>query len=438
MNTLLIDMPSGIAGDMLLAALIDLGANQDAIQATLDGLGLGPLPLITESVRPGGITATRLSVAVDQAATWQPQHAHAHEHEHEHKHKHKHKHKHEHEHENEHEHEHRDFAAIRALLAAADLPERVHQRALAAFTMLAQAEAAVHGVADWTTVHFHEVGSADAIADVVGTCLALEDLQIDQVLTGPLTLGQGTVRCAHGLMPVPVPAVMAMLSKHPHPTRHMNQDTGELTTPTGCALVLSLHDPQATTPTSAPVNSGYGAGHKTIPGLTNLTRVRLYRETNHPQQQHGRDQVCELRAVIDDATGEELALTVQDLLQLDKVRDAWLAPIIMKKGRPGHELVVLGEAAADQELAEHILSHTPAIGVRISHPQRLILPRRESTVSIRSQQIAVKWVERPDGQITYKADATQLHNAAKALGIQKIQLRAELDQELNRLNSNQT
>ena len=391
MRTLVIDMPSGIAGDMLLAALVDAGADLDRIATGLDGLGVGPIPVLRSRVQAGSLAATRLDVSAPQEAAWAPLAG---------------------------GHAHRPYREIRDRLSAAALPPRVRDRAQAVFRALAEAEGAVHGVAA-DEVGFHEVGSLDAIADVVGCCLALEDLAIDMVAGGTVQPGRGTVRCAHGLMPVPVPAVARMLATSGWPMRLPDRDTGELTTPTGMALLLGLGAPAAQ-PAGRIVATGLGAGHKAIPGLVNAVRV-LVVESAAPATG---DEVVELRTQLDDATGEQLGAALDRLLAAG-ARDAYLTPILMKKGRPGSLLTVLAAPADADRLTDLILTATPAIGVRRSLHTRRILPREAVTVSVRGMAVALKAVVRPDGRRTAKPEADAVRAAADALGLPADQIAAE-------------
>jgi uncharacterized protein (DUF111 family) len=308
MPTLLIEMPCGVAGDMLLAALADLGGDIARVQRDLLALGIGEIRIAATRVSVNGISALQADVDADQDALWSTggsgsQHHH-HQHDHDPGHSHGHAHDHQHApgtgHGHAHDPEpwhpaaasaaqaaagvprlaltphqpHRPYRAIRDLIAAAALPPRVRERAQRVFRVLAEAEGQVHGV-PCEAVEFHEVGAVDAIADVVGCCLLLEQLGVARIISSPLTPGNGSVVCAHGRMPVPVPAVAAMLSQRQAPWRQLADDTGELTTPTGCALVTALADAYLH-PGSAQLLTtrrvGYGAGHRRIPGMTNAVR----------------------------------------------------------------------------------------------------------------------------------------------------------------------
>ncbi len=395
MPTLYIDMPSGIAGDMLLAALIACGADRGRIEQDLLALGCGAIRIHAESVMAGPMAAVRVDVDAEQEPRWiqgpstlksqAPEPTH----------------------------QHRPYAAIRDRLSRTPLPERVIKRAQCCFRMLAEAEGAVHGI-DPDLVEFHEVGAIDAIADVVGCCLALEQLGIDRVVAGPIVPGHGTVSCAHGRMPVPVPAVAEMLRRTAAPTKLLGWDTGELTTPTGCALVCSLADAFLGTvqPQTGQISAnGTGAGHKTIPGLVNAVRCLILNDTVHTT-----DSLWQIEANIDDMTGEDLAVAAERLLQAG-ARDVWITPLLMKKSRPGHLLGVLAAESDRQRLAELILVHTTSIGVRWHQVVRQILPRSVAETVVRGQRIRCKTVALPDGSTRSKPEAEDIVAAAAALDL---------------------
>jgi hypothetical protein len=411
---LLIDMPSGIAGDMLLAALVDLGGDLAHAERDLLALGIGPIRMSATRVQRSGISALLVDVHAEQEPRWSqptaqpgklaitpvaanqpvgtlPSAAHG----------------------------HRPYAVIRDLLTRAPLPPRVAERAQRVFRALAEAEGAVHGVpAD--VVEFHEVGALDAIADVVGCCLLLEQLGVTRIVAGPLLPGEGWVRCAHGRMPVPVPAVAALLATYRAPQRRVGRETGELTTPTGCALVCALAD--AWLDDAAPAlrvsRVGYGAGHKDFADSANVVRCQLLAE------EPVGDVVDELRCELDDATGEQLAAALTELLAAG-ARDAYLTPLVMKKGRPGHLLTVLSAPADRERLARLVLARTPTIGVRWTRATRLTLPRRIDHVDVRGRTIAIKVVIGPDGEERAKPEADAVAAAAEALGVGFAELQAE-------------
>ncbi len=453
MPSLLIDMPSGIAGDMLLGALVGCGGDVARMREDLLVLGLGPIGVTATRVQVGGLAAWRVEVEAEQGARWSQGDDAAHAHSHAHVHGDGDGGHHHHHHEDlpklslkppsaastppvpasTSHHVHRPYRAIRELIAAAALAPRVKERSQRVFRLLAEAEGAVHGVAA-DEVEFHEVGAIDAIADVVGCCLLLEQLAIDEVVASSIVPGHGTVRCAHGLMPVPVPAVAAMLASTGAPMRALSWETGELTTPTGCALVCGLATrfigigigDVATPDGKAPslstevgtwrvLASGFGAGGKRIPGLVNAVRCTLVAaSTIASADQHTSDCVVEIVCQVDDATGEQLAALVDEMLSAGAL-DAFLTPVVMKKGRPGHLITLIAPPAERERLSALLLSRSSSIGVRFHVMARQTLPRHAASVMVAGHVIALKVVTLPDGGERAKPEADDVGAAARAL-----------------------
>ena len=419
-RTLFIDMPSGIAGDMLLGALVGCGADIAALNAGLATLEIG-VALHAERVLVGGLDAWKTRVDAPQEAQWiqaptfslgkltptarvrsgaatgsaveQPSTV-----------------------------PHRPYRDIRDLLHRASLSPLTKERAQAVFRLLAEAEAEVHGTTP-EDIQFHEVGSADAMADIVGCCLALEQLGVERIIASSLLPGHGTVRCAHGRMPVPVPAVARMLARtlprsgvRP-PWTAVDQDTGELTTPTGAALVCALADAfrgaGAGRQSLRAVATGFGAGTKVIPGFVNVVRCLLADEAGATPEH---DTVVELACQVDDATPEHLAVALEDLLAAGAL-DAWLTPIVMKKGRAAHQLGVLCRLDDQARLTALVLQKTPTLGVRSRLAERTILPRTTATVDVLGQSIRLKIATLPDGTTRAKPEADDLAAAARHLGL---------------------
>jgi uncharacterized protein (TIGR00299 family) protein len=333
----------GAAGDMLLAALLDAGLDRAALEAALAGLGLTGYTLRPERVNSHGITGTRLSVEV---AAGQPQ---------------------------------RDWAQIRALIAAAPLSERARGWAVGAFERLARAEAAIHGV-PIEQVHFHEVGAVDSIVDTVGVCVGLDLLGVEAVYASPLPLGRGWVRTQHGPLPVPAPATLALLAEVGAPTVPAPPDShGELITPTAAALLAELAT--FAQPPLTLYRVGVGLGHKQFPRLNGL-RVWLGEGEGRGEQATApssllssqREALVELRCNLDDATGEQVAYAVERLLAAGAL-DAWAAPLVMKKGRPALLLACLVRPEQAEAMAALILRETPSLGVRWSPAERLAAGR---------------------------------------------------------------
>jgi uncharacterized protein (TIGR00299 family) protein len=403
---------AGVAGDMTLAALVDAGADPIEIAAMLNGLGIDGWALMFERTQRGGIGATRALVAVhgdheEPAVPVDDGHDHDHDHGHSHD-DHGHTHDHVHGHDAHDGHVHRPFRVIRELLEAADLPDRVRARALDVFTALAEVEGHLHGVPT-DEVELHEVGALDAIVDIVGVCAALEVLGVDTVVCSRIGVGHGTVRAAHGVIPNPAPATVELLARAGAPTRGLD-DHRELATPTGVALMTRLASSFGALPSMQVSAVGYGAGTLDIPGRPNVVQVVIGHTTaESPVPAPGRDAVL-FEANVDDMTGEVLAHTITALLSAG-AHDAWVTPIVMKKGRPAHTVHALCDPARRDAVAATLVAETGTLGLRASIVQRWPQARQESTVDVDGHPIRVK---RSAGRVKVEHDDAQI--AAAALG----------------------
>jgi uncharacterized protein (TIGR00299 family) protein len=355
---------AGTAGDMTLASLIDAGADPDAVAAMLGGLHLADWVLSFERVQRGGIAATRALVGVHQHGV--------HQH-------------HDHDHDGHHEHGHRPVSAIRELLDSADLPDRVRRRARAVIDALAEVEGAIHDTPP-DDVELHEVGAVDAIVDIVGTCAALEVLGIDRVVCSPISVGRGTVRAAHGRLPHPTPAVVALAARVGAPLVGMD-DPVELATPTGVALMTVLADEFGPLPAVNVTAVGYGAGSNDTPGRPNVVQVVIGVETIRAASP-GRPARL-LEANVDDVTPEVLAHTVTALLDAG-AHDAWITPIVMKKGRPAHTVHALCDTAVLTAVMAAMVEGTGTLGVRATTVERWPQRRRDLVVHVDGHPVRVK------------------------------------------------
>jgi uncharacterized protein (TIGR00299 family) protein len=319
-----IDCFHGAAGDMLLAGLLDAGLELEALRQGLAGLDLAGYSLELERVQSHGVSGARLHVRVDAG---QPA---------------------------------RDWAQIQALIASGRLPNRARSMALGAFGRLARAEAAIHAV-PVEAVHFHEVGAVDSIVDMVGFCVGLELLGVRKVYASPLPLGRGWVRTQHGPLPVPAPATLALLAEAAAPIIAAPPGSeGELLTPTAAALLAELAS--FGQPPMRVQRVGYGLGTKEFPRLNGL---RIWLGESDQAEDGDHEELAELRCNLDDVTGEALAYAIERLLAAGAL-DAWAAPLVMKKGRPAHQLACLARPADVARLTEIILRETPSLGVRWS------------------------------------------------------------------------
>ena len=367
---------SGIAGDMTLGALLDAGADLDFVVATLNDLNIEGWALSTEQVNRKGISATRAVVDAPE------------------------------------QHHHRHWTDIRLLLEQADIPDRVKTRSLIVFEVLAIAEGKVHGVSP-EDVHFHEVGALDAIVDIVGSCAALESLDIEQVASAPVAVGIGTISAAHGTLPNPPPAVVNLLEDIPTVGVDVNL---ELTTPTGAALIKGLAEPIGPLPNMTITGSGYGAGTRDLLDRANVTQVVIGTATSAGSGSgHLTESVIELATNLDDITGEQLGRSITELM------DA-VTPIVMKKNRPAHTLSVLSTPSQAAELADLVTSLTGSLGVRSRQLERVVVQRRTVSVNLDGHDIDVKVSD-----VRVKAEFDDVTVAAQALGltIQEVAARAE-------------
>lgn len=352
MKTLYIECNMGAAGDMLMGALYELLEDKQGFLDTMNGLGLPGVHLEAQKAATCGIAGTHMAVTVHGEEEHEPGHGHHHGHEQEHGHIHAHGHEHAHEH--THHHHHATPGHIAEIIDGLSLPETVKTHARAVYDAIAQAEARAHGcpVGD---VHYHEVGALDAVADVTGVCYALNLLAPEQVVVSPIHVGSGTVRCAHGVMPVPAPATANLLEGVP---AYGGAVQGELCTPTGAALLTHFADRFGPMPVMRTQGVGIGIGTKAFE-QANCVRAFLG-ET----EERGNGEITELVCNIDDMTPEALAFACARLLELGAL-DVYTTPGTMKKGRPGHVLTVLCGPEREADMARHILAETTTNGLRV-------------------------------------------------------------------------
>lgn len=351
------DCFGGVAGDMVLGALVDAGLSFDVLRDVIARLRLPDVALDVTRVRRGALAATQVRVLVGPAAR----------------------------------HGHRHLPDILDLIAAAELPAAAADRATRIFHRLAEAEARVHGI-PVEKVHFHEVGAADAIVDIVGACVGLETLGLERITCSPLPPGSGSVRCEHGILPVPAPATLELLRGVPLATCDA---TGEMTTPTGAALMTTLAAEFGQLPPLRVDAIGYGAGTRDTPERPNVLRL-LVGELAADEHAEA-DSVVVLEANMDDATGQAVAYAVGRLLEAGAL-DAYSVPITMKKGRPGLLVTVLARPGDVPALEALLFAETTTLGIRRHLCQRHCLAREHVTVTTPFGPIRVK-IGRRAGQV---------------------------------------
>ncbi len=372
MQTLVVDCPTGLAGDMLLAASLDLGVPRQVITEPLDALGLGDAyRLVVEESTNGGLRGLQLDVE----PTIPSEH-------------------------------HRHWRDLRGRIRAAPIVPLLKTKVLAVFSALAEAEAAVHGTVP-DDVHFHEVGALDSLVDVVGVCAAVTHLAPERLLCQPPPAGRGTVDTAHGCLPVPVPAVLELARRYRVPLRSGSHlPGGELTTPTGLALMAVLADAFAE-PQDLVVDAvGIGLGHRQL-DRPNLLRLLQVEEISRGDDLIGWQDLVVQEAWIDDASAEDIAHLAESLRQAGALEVA-TTPAVMQKGRQGHALTALLLPEHALALRQVWLRTSSSLGVRERRQGRWLLWRRSGLCPSPWGEIRVKQVRRPGGQTTLKVEHDEL------------------------------
>ena len=396
-----LDCFSGISGDMFLGALIDAGVSPDLLRDTVRALNVGAELEITKVLR-NGISATKVDVVVHgekdlpREEFWAREQEHAHGHQHEHHHHTEHGHSHVSEETHPHHHEHRGLKEILGIIEAAPIAGTAKKTAVAIFQALGEAEARIHNK-DLDSIHFHEVGSVDAIVDIVCAAVGADALAIDEWHCSPLNVGGGVVHCAHGTLPVPAPATVELLKGAPTYSSGIQK---ELVTPTGAAIVRTLVRKFGDFPSITILGSGYGAGSRDLPGHSNVLRLSLGDSVIVSKRGDAGDgdTITVLEATIDDMTPQVFGFVLEQLLEHGAL-DAYGLPVQMKKSRPGMLITVLARNEDAQLLAEIIFAETTTIGLRTREERRMTLEREFVTVETQWGNVRIK-VARIHGEET--------------------------------------
>jgi pyridinium-3,5-bisthiocarboxylic acid mononucleotide nickel chelatase len=373
--TCYLDAFSGISGDMLVGALADAGADQTAITDAIAALEIGA-SVSFEKVKRRGIAATKFHVAV------------------------------------EHQHAHRHLSHIVKIIEKASLPEPTKTKALAVFQKLGEAEATVHQM-PIEKVHFHEVGAADSIADIVGACLAFDLLGVDRIVCSPVNVGSGTVKTEHGILPVPAPATARLFTGVPIYSRGPEL---ELATPTGAAVAVTLAERFGVIPPMTVSRNGFGAGGHDFTEHANVLRVILGEATGASET----TSVAVIEANIDDLNPQVLAYAMDRLLSAGAL-DVSLEPIVMKKGRPGNLLRVIAQPEHREDLAQIVFAETSTLGMRIHTAERRVQAR--SFVEVETPHGKVRMKVAGDG--SYAPEYEDCRQLAHDQGIALKQIIAE-------------
>lgn len=378
---------AGIAGNMALGSLIDAGADLDQIERELVALPFGGWSLDTEAVLRSGLAATHVRVRVREQSVV------------------------------------RTYSHIVGLITEARLPDRARNRALAAFEKLAEAESQLHR-RPMAQVHFHEVGSIDAIIDIVGTCVALELLGVDDVRSSAVAQGTGMVSTSHGALPVPAPAVVSLLAAAGAPT-YGTAIPMELTTPTGAALLAALCSGWGPMPAMSVRCTGFGAGTREIDGLPNAVQVVIGTAAAEPEP--AGEPVVVIEANVDDVTGEILGSTLAALIGAGAL-DAWITPVTGKKGRPAHVVSVLCAPSAAAALRRVLADETGTLGMRASTWERWPATRELASVDVEGHPVTVK-----RGPRRIKAEHDDAARVARLVGLPVREVARRAEESAHRL-----
>ena len=432
---LYLECGTGISGDMTVAAMLDLGADQEKLLKVLEGIPGHGFKVQISRVKKSGIDCCDFDVILDQehdghdhdmeylyghleGESGHSAHTHSHDHEHDHDHHHDHDHDHDHHHDHDHDHghshhHHTGMREIREIIGNLEMTEGARALALRIFEILAQAESEAHGV-PVDEVHFHEVGAIDSIVDIVAAAVCFDDLGIRNVAVTGIAEGSGTVRCQHGILQVPVPAVANIAKAHRLPMQFTSRK-GELVTPTGAAIVAALMTRGDLPERFVIEKTGLGAGKREyeIPSILRAMVIEPGSQAN--KAGHREDTVWKLECDIDDSTGEQLGYALEKLYQ-EGAREAHFAPVFMKKNRPGWELTVICDREHLQKMEEVIFRQTTTIGIRRQEMERTVLTRKTVDVKTRFGVIPVK----VSGEGTYKRvhpEYEQVSGAASEHGV---------------------
>lgn len=387
MATLLYQCPAGISGDMNLAALVALGVDPRELETELRKLPYTGWTLQFEPSQRHGISGLNCKVTLTETA---------------------HQHDSDHAHDSEHTHHHRTFGEIREAIESSELAAAVKNDAIACFAVLAEAEGTVHGIRP-EAVHFHEVGAIDSIIDIVGAAIGWHLLGVDRIVCASLEVGGGTVRCAHGVMPVPAPATAQLLNGIPYSAGATDKET---TTPTGAALLVGKECEFAAALNGTQLKSAIAIGERDDPNLPNVLYVSLLDEAATNSMPVHQETVWEMATNIDDMSAEALSYLAQQLLD-NGALDVWQTPATFKKGRLGCVLHALVPTDLRAKLEACFFKHSRTLGVRYRPWQRSALPRTSESLETPWGTVGLKTAQLPDGSTRHKFEHDDCTRIAK-------------------------
>ena len=385
MQTLYLDLPMGAAGDMLSAALFELLSDEER-KSFIEEINQAGIPGVTVTAEKSvkcGITGTHFKVLVEgeEEGVFDELNHHEHSHEHEHHHEHEHEHAHEHEHSHEGHHHHSSMAEIEKIIKSLKIPDCVKSDIIEVYKLIAEAESNAHGK-PVTDIHFHEVGTMDAIADITSVCLLMNKIGAQKICASAVNVGSGHVHCAHGILPVPAPATAFILKEVPIYSGHI---TGELCTPTGAALLKHFVSSFGNMPQLKINSIGYGMGKKDFEAA-NCVRAIL------GESEEELEQVLEFTCNLDDISAERIGFAMEQLFEAGAL-EVYTIPVTMKKSRPGNLLCVMCLESKKEKILQTIFKHTTTLGVRENISKRYFLDRSIETVSTEFGEIRIKRAE---------------------------------------------
>ena len=465
MKSLYLECNAGISGDMLVAALLDLGADKEALAKALQSIPAKGFEYKISRVSKAGVDCCDFDVILDEehanhdhdmaflhgngdAVVHSHEHEHEHHHDHDHEHEHEHHHDHEHEHEHEHyhdhdhehshvphehhhHHEHRGMQEVIAIIDATDMSAAAKALALKIFDIIADAEAKAHAV-EKNAVHFHEVGAIDSIVDIVAIAVCADSLGVENVIVPELCEGRGTVRCQHGVLPVPVPATANIMQRFGFNVRLLPVQ-GEFVTPTGAAAAAALMTTDELPQSFKILGIGLGAGKRQYERPSILRALMIEDNAQKKNSVNSNalqtDCICQLQSDIDDCSGELLGYTLERLLVAGAL-DAHYQPVFMKKSRPAWELTVICREEDRAKLEALIFAETTTIGIRRARMERTVLPRRRDVVHTAYGDVAVKCCLLDSGERCYvEYDSAAKLAQEQGVPLQDIYLAVQLAQK---------
>ena len=392
MKTLYFDLPMGAAGDMLSAALYELLTDKEKADFLneINGAGIRGVQVIAEKAVKCGITGIHFKVTVNgEEEESHDHHEHSHEHgeheghhhEHEHSEHHEHEHEHEHSHEHdhhEHHHHHSSMADIEAVINSLKISDDVKSDIIEVYKLIAEAESNAHGV-PVTDIHFHEVGTMDAVADITAVCLLMKKIGAQKIYASAVNVGSGHVHCAHGILPVPAPATAFILKDIPMYSGHIS---GELCTPTGAALLKHFVKNFGNMPSIKMSAIGYGMGKKDFEAA-NCVRAIL------GESDENAEQILEFKCNLDDISAERLSFAMEQLFEAGAI-EVYTIPVVMKKSRSGNLLCVMCQESKKEKILQTLFKHTTTLGVRETRSNRYYLEREIETLNTEFGEVRIK------------------------------------------------